>query len=119
MQAGISVKRFAIDYDAASPFGSDSPYFAQPDQNPFSLRERSSTHQTAAYVQVSRRLGDRVGVTAGGRMDRYAFLSATRVAPRAGVSYDLTPSLALKASAGRFYQQPFFLFLTASLKTAR
>jgi hypothetical protein len=113
MQAGISVKRFGIDYQAASPFGSDSPYFAQPDQNPFLLRERGSTLQTSGYVQVSRRLGTRVGVTAGGRLDRYAFLSATRFAPRAGVSYDLTPSLALRASAGRYYQQPFFLFLTA------
>jgi hypothetical protein len=113
LQAGLSVKRFAIDYDAASPFGSDSPYFAQPDQNPFSLRERRSTSQTAAYLQMSRRIGTRVGVTLGGRVDRYAFLSATRVSPRAGVNYDLTRNLALRASAGRFYQQPFFLFLTA------
>ena len=113
VQAGISVKRFGIDYDAAAPFGSDSPYFAQADQNPFSLRERSSTHQTAAYLQMSRRVGTRIGVTAGGRMDRYAFLSTTRFAPRAGVSYDLAPGVALRASAGRFYQQPFFLFLTA------
>ena len=113
MQAGISVKRFGIDYNAVSPFGSDSPYFPEPDQNPFALREQSSTLQTSGYAQVSRRLGARVGLTMGGRLDRYAFLSATRFSPRAGVSYDLTPGLSLRASAGRFYQQPFFLFLTA------
>jgi outer membrane receptor protein involved in Fe transport len=49
----------------------------------------------------------------GVRVDHYAFLSATRVSPRAGVSYDITPAWSVRASAGRYVQQPFFLFLTA------
>jgi hypothetical protein len=113
VQAGISIKRFGIDYDAASPFGSDSPYFTAPDQNPFALQSRETTYQYAAYAQGSRRVGERVGVTLGGRVDRYAFLSATTFSPRAGISYEVNNALSLRASAGRHYQQPFFLFLTA------
>jgi hypothetical protein len=113
VQAGVSLKRFGIDYDAGSPFGTDSPYFERPDQNPFALREVQATYQAAAYVQASKRVARRVAFTLGGRVDRYQFLSATRVSPRGGVSVDLTTSLALRASGGRYYQQPFFLFLTA------
>jgi outer membrane cobalamin receptor len=64
-------------------------------------------------VQSSPRIGSRLAVTAGVRLDRYSFLSATRVSPRAGVSVDLTREWSVRGSAGRFYQQPFFLFLTA------
>jgi hypothetical protein len=113
VQAGVSVKRLTIDYDTASPFGTDSPYFAVPDQNPFALREAAATHQVGAYVQGSRRVGRRLGVTVGGRIDRYAFLSATRFSPRGGLSFDVTDAVSVRASAGRYYQQPFFLFLTA------
>ena len=113
IQGGASVKRFGIDYDAASPYGTDSPYFPQPDQNPFALRDQDTTHQLSAYGQISKRLGTRAAVTAGGRIDHYAFLSATRLSPRVGLSYDVTRAVSVRASAGRFYQQPFFLFLTA------
>ena len=113
VQAGASVKRLGIDYNAASPFGTDSPYFVLPDQNPFSLIERETTSQWSGYVQGSPRIGSRLGVTAGVRLDRYSFLSATRVSPRAGVSLDVTRDWSVRASAGRFYQQPLFLFLTA------
>jgi hypothetical protein len=113
VQAGASLKRLGISYNAASPFGTDSPYFVNPDQNPFSLIERETTAQWSGYVQGSPRIGSRLAVTAGVRLDRYSFLSATRVSPRAGVSVDLTPDWSVRGSAGRFYQQPFFLFLTA------
>jgi hypothetical protein len=113
LQAGASIKRLGIDYNAASPFGTDSPYFVLPDQNPFLLIERETTSQWSGYVQGSPRIGSRLGVTAGVRLDRYTFLSATRVSPRAGLSVDVTRDWSVRASAGRFYQQPFFLFLTA------
>jgi hypothetical protein len=113
LQAGGAVKIFDVHYDAASPFGSDSPFFAQPDQNPFALRERFRTVQTSAYVQGTRALARRVDVTLGGRVDRYGYLERTRVSPRMGVSVSVTQRLSLRASAGQYYQQPFFLFLTA------
>jgi hypothetical protein len=113
LQAGASVRRYAIDYNVASPYGTDSPYFVAPDQNPFALREQDSTQQFSGYVQSSQRVSSRIGWTLGARVDHYAFLGATRVSPRGGVSYDLSTDWSLRASVGRFYQQPFFLFLTA------
>jgi hypothetical protein len=111
IQGGLSVRRSAIDYDVTSPFGTDSPYFREPDQNPFALREQSASYSTAAYVQASRAIGSRVDVTAGARVDRYGLLSETRVAPRAGFSVTLAPQLSLRVSAGRYFQQPLAIFV--------
>ena len=111
IQGGVSVKRGAIDYDAASPFGTDSPYFREPDQNPFALTEQSASYLTAVYAQASRGLGSRVNVTAGARLDRFGLLDETRLAPRAGVSVSLAPRMSLRASAGRYFQQPLAIFV--------
>jgi TonB dependent receptor/TonB-dependent Receptor Plug Domain len=113
VQAGVSARRLATNYDAASPYGSDGPYFATPDQNPFALRQQDTTSLGAAYLQVSRSVGPRVGVTLGGRVDRFGYLAAWRAAPRVGLRYQLTPTVSVKASGGRYYQQPFTLFVSA------
>ncbi len=113
IQAGGSVKASSIDYDTASPFGSDSPFFATSDANPFTLRERFTAYQVGAYAQATRSVTGRLDITGGARLDRYQFISATRVSPRLGASMSLTGRLALSASYGQYYQQPFFLFLTA------
>ena len=76
------MKASQIDYDAASPFGSGSPFFVVADANPFSLRERFSAFQSGAYVQATRMVMPRVNATVGARVDHYPFLSATRVSPR-------------------------------------
>ena len=111
IQGGLSVRRTSIDYDTESPFGTDSPYFREADQNPFALREQSASYLTSAYAQASRELGSRVNVTAGARLDHYGLLSDTRVAPRAGVSVTLAPRVWLRASAGQYFQQPLAIFV--------
>ena len=111
IQGGLGVRRSAIDYDAESPFGTDSPYFREPDQNPFALRERSASYLTSVYAQASRRLGSRVDVTAGARLDRFGLLEETRVAPRAALSVTMAPRLSLHLSAGRYFQQPLPVFV--------
>ncbi|MSO57236.1 MAG: DUF2867 domain-containing protein [Acidobacteria bacterium] len=113
IQAGGSVKASQIDYDAESPYGTDSPSFPMADANPFSLRERFTAFQTGAYAQATRPILGDLTVTAGARVDHYPFISATRISPRLGANYVLTPRLALHASYGQYYQQPFFLFLEA------
>lgn len=113
LQVGASVKFFNADYDAASPFGTDSPYFPL-DLNPFALRSALRTTQPGGYAQVTRTIGGRLEATAGLRWDRYNYLTtAARTSPRLGLRYRLAPAVALTASAGRYYQQPFFLFLAA------
>jgi hypothetical protein len=113
VQAGASVKLFRIGYRVESPYGNDTPYSPVPGIDPFYLDTRLRSSQTGAYLQVSKQAGPRVNVTLGGRIDRYAVLSQTRVSPRAGVSVRLTDALALNASAGLYYQQPPFLFVAA------
>jgi len=111
IQGGVSVRRSVIDYDAESPFGTDSPYFREPDQNAFTLRDRSASYLTAVYLQSSRGIGSRVNVTAGARLDRFGLLSDTRLAPRAGVSLTLAPRVSLRVSAGQYFQQPLAIFV--------
>jgi len=113
IQAGGSLKASKIDYDAASPFGTDSPFFSVADANPFALRERFTAYQSSVYAQATRPVMRRLTATVGARVDHYPFISATRVSPRLGGDWALTPRLALRASYGQYYQQPFFLFLNA------
>jgi hypothetical protein len=46
-------------------------------------------------------------------VDRYPFASATRVSPRLSADYTMSSRLMLRGSVGQYYQQPFYLFLTA------
>lgn len=112
LQAGVSAKVFDIDYDTASPFGTDSPYFPR-DANPFAIRTGLRTWQPSGYLQATRPLLPRLDVTAGLRWDDYRYLSARRLNPRLGVSYAVSNRVSLTGAFGRYAQQPFFLFLAA------
>jgi outer membrane receptor protein involved in Fe transport len=112
LQVGTAVKVFNADYDAASPFGTDSPYFPL-DVNPFAIRSALRTTQPGVYVQGTRTILPRLDATVGVRWDRYNYLSASRTSPRVGLRYQLTPAVSLTGAVGRYYQQPFFLFVAA------
>ncbi len=113
VQAGASFKTFRIDYAVRSPLGNDTPFSPQPGVDPFSLDTTFRSYQTGAYLQASKQVAPRIGVTLGGRVDHYAALSKTRVSPRAGITVRLTDSLSWSASTGSYYQQPAFLFVSA------
>ena len=113
VQAGGSFKTFRIDYTAESPYGNDTPYSPVPGIDPFFLDTRFRSYQTGAYLQASKQVASRVNVTLGGRFDHYAILSQARFSPRAGVNVRLTDTLSWNSSAGSYYQQPAFLFVSA------
>ena len=113
VQVGGSAKIFRIDYNASSPFGDDTPYSITPGVNPFSLRRQFVSSQTGAYFQATQDITKRLNVTWGGRYDGYQYLDRTRFSPRAGLSYRLTDKLSWRASFGTYYQQPFFIFISA------
>ena len=113
VQVGGSYKIFRLNYTVDSPFGSDSPYSVQPEVNPFFLRRSFLAYQSGAYFQGTRNLTSRLNLTWGGRFDNYQYISSSRFSPRAGISYRLTDRLSWRASFGSYYQQPFFLFLSA------
>jgi hypothetical protein len=113
VQAGGSVKTFRIDYTVESPYGNDTPYSPVPGIDPFALDTRFRSYQTGAYLQASKQVASRVNVTLGGRVDHYDILSQARFSPRAGVKVRLTDELSWNSSAGSYYQQPAFLFVSA------
>ena len=81
--------------------------------DPFYLDTQFRSYQSGAYLQASKRVASRVNLTLGGRVDHYAILSKARFSPRAGVNVRLTDTLSWNSSAGSYYQQPAFLFVTA------
>ena len=113
VQAGGSFKAFRIDYTAESPYGNDTPYSPVPGIDPFFLDTRFRSYQTGAYLQASKQVAARVNVTLGGRVDHYDILSQARFSPRAGVNVRLADTLSWNSSAGSYYQQPAFLFVSA------
>jgi hypothetical protein len=113
LQIGGSVRVFRLDYDTSAPLGNDSPFASQPDLNPFQLDQSFTTAITGGYAQATTDVTRRISLTWGARADRFHFLSAARIAPRAGLSVSLARRLSWRAAAGRYYQQPPFLFLAA------
>ena len=113
VQTGGSFKTFRINYTVESPYGNDTPYSPMPGIDPFYLDTSFRSYQTGAYLQASKQVASRVKVTLGGRVDHYDILSQARFSPRVGVSVRLTDALSWNSSAGSYYQQPAFLFVSA------
>lgn len=113
VQAGGSYKIFRIDYSTASPLGIDTPYSRVPGVEPFDILQNYRAYQTGGYFQSTRNITSRLNLTWGGRIDNYQYIGRTRFSPRAGASYRITDKLSFRASYGQYYQQPFFLFLSA------
>jgi len=82
VQFGGSVTQFRVKYDSAAPLGYDSPYSREPGVNRFSLFDRFTAWQAGAYAQVTQHVTSALNVTAGGRLDRYEYIDASRFSPR-------------------------------------
>ena len=113
IQAGASFKIYRVNFQTAQPNGFDNPLDAAPGANPFLIDQSFRAYQSGAYLQSSRNLGPKLGVTWGGRIDNYQYIGASRFSPRAGMSYRLTEKLTLRAAYGIYFQQPFYYFLSA------
>ena len=96
VQAGGSFKIFRVDYEAASPYGNDTPYSPVPGVDPFALVTEFRAYQTGAYLQATKGLSARLSVTAGLRVDNYDYLGDTRVSPRAGRHLSAGPDALLE-----------------------
>lgn len=113
VQVGGSFKIFRLDYDTGSPLGDDSPFSIEPGINAFTLSRRFNAYQAGAYAQVTKDLTSRLNLTGGARVDHYEYTGHARVSPRLGVGVQVSERLRWNASAGRYFQQPPFLFLAA------
>ena len=115
VQAGGTLKRFALNYQVAAPSGLNNPYSPTPNVNPFELNSAFSAYQPGAYVQATRDITSRLNITLGGRLDdyQYIYIGQTRFSPRAAATYRLPHHLSWSGSYGRYFQQTPFLFLNA------
>jgi hypothetical protein len=112
LQAGGNFKIFGVRYDSAAPLGTDNPFSPVPEQNAFDIDESFRTYQTGAYLQATAPVTSRLSLTVGGRLDHYAYLDSVRVSPRLAGSYGLGSGWSLRGAYGRYYQQPFLLFVS-------
>jgi hypothetical protein len=113
VQAGAAVKRIASRYDTQQPYGFDSPYSPTPGGNAIALDSATTSYDFGGYVQGSWQPHSRLGITAGGRVDRYGYTGKTRVSPRAGASYRVSDRVSWQSSWGIYYQQTSPLLLAA------
>ncbi len=64
--------------------------------------------KTGLYGQVQWRPGLRLSLTLGGRLEYVGAIEAANISPRAALRYEFTDRLAFNASAGRYYQSPYY-----------
>ncbi|WP_434480195.1 TonB-dependent receptor [Gemmatimonas sp.] len=114
-----TIFKYASDlrYDAtlaglARRDASGAPRPLQVDTNFTALRNGS-------YVQATWQWQPRIRVSGGLRSDWYDFLNnAVRLAPRASVSAQLTPSTTLSLAGGRYWQAPSYIWLVGDAGNA-
>ncbi len=113
IQAGAAVKRISANYVAVQPFGYDNPWSATPGTDVLDLDFEQVSYDVGAYAQATWDPTRRLGITFGGRVDRYGYTEKTRVSPRLAVGYRLSNSLTWQGSYGIYYQQTSPLLLAA------
>lgn len=73
---------------------------------PESLQDGIDYIRSGLYAQDRWRALDRLTLTIGARLDYFALIGKTYLAPRLSASYALTPQTTLRASWGVYYQSP-------------
>lgn len=114
IRVGTDFKLLRANYNLSQPLGVLSALVQEPIRvNPVELDDQFTTTQLGAYAELSPRVGAKLTLNLGGRLDYFDFISETRFSPRASLRYALLPNLNLNASWGQFYQSPALIFLNA------
>jgi hypothetical protein len=114
LKGGGAWNRLHADLAIDQPFGVQNPYSLDPSRvNAVSVHSAFDTAISAGQAQLSGPVAPRLTLTVGGRVDRFSYLEATTVSPRAGLSAEISPTVTATASVGRYYQQPDFVYLSA------
>jgi hypothetical protein len=99
IQVGGGFKWLNLDYDTTQPLGVNSPYTTTPGVNAFALQDTFRTTLYGGYAQATTDVTPRFNLTWGARVDRFSYLGATRVGPRAGFSLRLTDRISWRANS--------------------
>jgi len=113
--AGAIGKLFRTSFDVKQPLGVQNRYSTDSMRvNCVALDDNFTTTQAAAYLQLTRTIGEKFDITVGARYDYFQYINdASVVSPRVSLRYHLFPNLHLNASYGIFYQMPQLIFLKA------
>jgi Carboxypeptidase regulatory-like domain/TonB dependent receptor/TonB-dependent Receptor Plug Domain len=116
VKGGGAWKRIRSELGIDQPLGVQNPYSVDPARvNAVSVHTSFDTDIGVAHAQVSGPIAPHLKLTLGGRVDRFAYLDAITVSPRAGLSVEISPTVTANASFGRYYQQPDLVYLNADL----
>ncbi|MGA9671673.1 MAG: TonB-dependent receptor [Terracidiphilus sp.] len=115
VQAGAQGRWMRDNFIYSQPLGVESPFSPSPGRvDPFTLHDDRTVGQPAGYLQITRSLGRRVSLTAGGRIDHYGYVGITRFSPRASAVLPLSSRLSAHLSYGTYFQQPMMLYVRAA-----
>lgn len=112
--AGTSAWLHRPDIQINQPAGAYSPYSSVPvraDMNSFS--NSFSTGESGTFAQAFVRPLRSLSVSAGGRLQTFAFGSHTTVTPRVSARYNVADQVSLHATFARYEQLPPFVYLLA------
>ena len=93
------------------------PSFTSPFGQTISIDTRPDTAgiRASGYVQISGRMYDHLGITAGGRIDYSSHIDqGVAFSPRFSLSYSIMPSLSLNGSIGTYKQSPSLIWVAAN-----
>ena len=102
------------NFDVAQPIGAFSPYLAKPTRaDSTSFSTDFSTGQSGSYLQAHMRPLKSLTLSAGTRLQTFAFGDHTTLTPRLSLRYGLGESVSLHAAYATYAQLPPYINLLA------
>ena len=99
-------------YDIDQPIGAFSPYSVAPIRtDSTSFASNFSTGETGTFAQLTMHPNKALELSAGGRLQTFAFGSHTTLTPRASVRYSLGESVSLHAAYASYAQLPPYVYM--------
>ncbi|MGA2349712.1 MAG: TonB-dependent receptor [Terracidiphilus sp.] len=118
--AGVTARLVAMNYAVSQPVGQQSPFNVNPnwtDANSFARRLASG--QTAAYAEVTGRLGERWTIIAGAREETFALTGAHVFEPRASAAFRISAHQTVNATYSQSSQLPPSINILSDPENAR
>ena len=110
---GASAHLTRIAYNVAQPEGEQSPLSSNPERSDATaFAPHFWTGDSGYYTQLTAVLGQ-WSLSAGGRMQTFAFGANVTATPRLSAAYSLSKHVRLYGSMGKYAQMPPFLDLTS------
>jgi outer membrane receptor protein involved in Fe transport len=112
LSAGSAVWLQRPHYQIDQPIGAFSPYSAAPVRtDSTSFASDFSTGETGSFAQFTMHPIKALELSAGGRLQTFAFGSHTTLTPRASVRYSLGESVSLHAAYASYAQLPPYVYM--------